>query len=281
MSRSPLVIGKADHAFARTQLMQDTTIGWRFVNPAMDRLYGTASMPQTAENVASRYGITREAQDAYALQSQQRAAAAQARGFFATEITAVTVGRRGGEVIIAADEHLRPGTTIEALAALHPVVHAGGSVTAGNASGVNDGSAALIIASEAAAMRHGLKPQARLLGMASAGVEPDLMGIGPVPASRRLMGRLGMTLPDFDIVEINEAFASQVIASLCELGGDPTSPQINPNGGAIALGHPLGMSGARLVMTAAHSLSEVGGRRALITMCVGVGQGLAIAIERC
>ncbi|MBB5986847.1 3-oxoadipyl-CoA thiolase [Sphingobium lignivorans] len=281
MTRAPLVMGKAEQAFARTQQVEDTTIGWRFVNPAMQRLYGTASMPQTAENVATRYGITREEQDAYATQSQQRAADARARGYFAAEIIPVTISGRRGDIIVDTDEHPRPGTSLQALAALRPVVHAQGTVTAGNASGVNDGAAALIIASEAAAARHDLTPRARILGMASAGVEPDVMGIGPVPASRRLMDRLGLTLADFDIIEINEAFASQVIASLRELGGDPASTQVNPNGGAIALGHPLGMSGARLAMTAAHALEETGGRRALVTMCIGVGQGLALAIERC
>ncbi|BAK67479.1 beta-ketoadipyl-CoA thiolase [Sphingobium sp. SYK-6] len=281
MTRAPLVMGKAEQAFTRTQQLEDTTIGWRFVNPAMQRLYGTASMPQTAENVATRYGITREEQDAYAAQSQRRAADAQARGYFAAEIIPVTIGGRKGDIIVDTDEHPRPGTSLQALAALRPVVHAQGTVTAGNASGVNDGAAALIVASEAAAARHGLTPRARILGMASAGVEPDVMGIGPVPASRRLMDRLGLTLRDFDIIEINEAFASQVIASLRALGGDPASMQVNPNGGAIALGHPLGMSGARLAMTAAHALEETGGRRALVTMCIGVGQGLALAIERC
>lgn len=281
MSRAPYVMGKAASAFARVQTMEDTTIGWRFVNPAMHALYGTDSMPETAENVAEYYGVGREDQDALALQSQQRAAHAQATGYLAAEIAPVTVAGRKGAVTVSVDEHPRADTSGDALAALRPIVRAGGSITAGNASGVNDGAAAMFVASEAAAKRYGLRPRARVLGMATAGVEPRLMGIGPAPASQRLLARLGLTIDDFDIIEINEAFASQVIASMRALGVEVIgNERVNPHGGAIALGHPLGMSGARLVMTATHALEKTGGRRALITMCIGVGQGLAMALER-
>lgn len=281
MSRAPYVMGKAASAFARVQTMEDTTIGWRFVNPAMHALYGTDSMPETAENVAEHYGVGREDQDALALQSQQRAAHAQATGYFVAEIAPVTVAGRKGAVTVSVDEHPRADTSGDALAALRPIVRAGGSITAGNASGVNDGAAAMFVASEAAAKRYGLRPRARVLGMATAGVEPRLMGIGPAPASQRLLARLGLTIDDFDIIEINEAFASQVIASMRALGVEVIgNERVNPHGGAIALGHPLGMSGARLVMTATHALEKTGGRRALITMCIGVGQGLAMALER-
>jgi len=280
MSRAPYVMAKSDRAFSRDMRIEDTVIGWRLINPKMQALYGTASMPETGENVAQRYGISRAAQDAFALRSQQRAAAAQASGYFAAEIVAVTIPGKKGDVVISADEHPRPETTLEALAKLRPVVRADGSVTAGNASGVNDGAAAMIIASPAAVRRHGLTPRARILGMATAGVEPDVMGIGPVPASQRLMARLGLRIGDFDLIELNEAFASQVIASLQALDVDPAASHLNPHGGAIALGHPLGCSGARLVMTALHGLEVRGGRRALVTMCIGVGQGLALAIER-
>jgi 3-oxoadipyl-CoA thiolase len=246
------------------------------VNVKMRALHGTASMPETGENVATRYHVSREVQDQFALQSQQRAARAQADGYFAEEIIPVTIPGKKGDTIIAVDEHPRPETTLEALAKLKPVVRADGTVTAGNASGVNDGAAAMFLASEAAAKRHGLTPPARVLGMATAGVEPVVMGIGPVPACRKLLARLGLSIGDFDLIELNEAFASQVIASMRELGVDPASAQLNPHGGAIALGHPLGMSGARLAMTAVHGLRKTGGRRALVTMCIGVGQGLAL-----
>ncbi len=280
MTRAPLVMGKADKPWSRGARIEDTTIGWRFVNPAMQAAYGVDSMPETGENVARDHQVSRAEQDEYALQSQQRAARAQAAGFFAEEIVPVTIAGRKGDVVIETDEHPRPDTTLEALARLKPVVREGGTVTAGNASGVNDGAAAMLIASEEAARRHGLTPRARILGMATAGVEPRVMGIGPVPASEKLMARLGLTVSDFDLIEINEAFASQVIASMRALGVDPAEDRVNPHGGAIALGHPLGMSGARLVMTAAHALERSGGRRALVTMCIGVGQGLALALER-
>ena len=281
MTRAPLVMAKAQSAFQRTAQIEDTTIGWRFVNPAMLASHGTASMPETAEAVAVAYRIGRAEQDAFALQSQQRAARAQAAGYFVEEIVPVAAAdARGRPLAVAVDEHPRADTTPEALARLKPVVRADGTVTAGNASGVNDGAAALVVASEEAARRHGLTPRARVLGMATAGVEPGLMGIGPVPASRRLMDRLGLGIDDFDLIEINEAFAAQVIACLRALGVDPACGRVNPHGGAIALGHPLGMSGARLALTAVHALERSGGRRALVTLCVGVGQGLALALER-
>jgi 3-oxoadipyl-CoA thiolase len=280
MSRAPYVMGKAENGFSRTQKMEDTTIGWRFVNPRMHAMHGTASMPETAENVAETHRVSREAQDMYALQSQRRAAAAQAAGYFADEITPVAVSARKGETVVTDDEHLRPGTTLEHLTKLKAVVRIGGTVTAGNASGVNDGAAAMIIASETAARLHGLEPRARVLGMATAGIAPNLMGIGPIPATRKLMARLGLVMDDFDLIEINEAFASQVIACLRALGVDPADERVNPHGGGIALGHPLGMSGARLALTAAHSLERRAGKRALVTLCVGVGQGLAMALER-
>jgi 3-oxoadipyl-CoA thiolase len=280
MSRAPYVMAKSDKPFARDMRIEDTVIGWRLINPKMQKLYGTASMPETGENVAQRYGVSRAAQDEFALRSQQRAAAAQASGYFDAEIMPVTIEGKIGNIIIAADEHLRPDTTLAGLAKLKPVVRADGTVTAGNASGVNDGAAAMIIASAAAAKRHGLVPRARILGMATAGVEPDVMGIGPVPASQRLLARLGLTISAFDLIELNEAFASQVIASVRALGLEPAAEHLNAHGGAIALGHPLGASGARLVLTAVHGLEQRGGKRALVTMCIGVGQGLALAIER-
>jgi 3-oxoadipyl-CoA thiolase len=280
MSRAPLVMGKAESAFQRSAKLEDTTIGWRFVNPRMQELYGTHAMPETAENVAEAYGVSRQDQDRYALQSQARAAAAQQAGFFAEEITPIeALDATRKPSTFERDEHPR-ATSLEALAQLKPVVRAGGSITAGNASGVNDGAAAMFVASEAAARRHGLTPRARVLGMATAGVEPKVMGIGPVPATQKLMQRLGLGIADFDLIEINEAFASQVIASMRELGVDPASPDLNPHGGAIALGHPLGMSGARLAMTAVHGLERQDRRRALVTMCVGVGQGLSLALQR-
>ncbi|NTT88037.1 3-oxoadipyl-CoA thiolase [Tabrizicola fusiformis] len=279
MSRAPFVMPKAETAFSRDNAVYDTTIGWRFVNPAMHRAYGTDSMPQTGQNVADDYGISREAQDGMALSSQAKAAAAQANGRLAREITPVTIPQRKGDpLVVDSDEHPR-ATTPEALAKLKPLF-AGGSVTAGNASGVNDGAAALIIASEAAARAHGLTPIARILGGAVAGVPPRIMGIGPAPASQKLMARLGLTQADFDVIELNEAFAAQGIATLRQLGIADDDARVNPNGGAIALGHPLGMSGARIAGTAALQLALTGGRRALSTMCIGVGQGIAVATER-
>lgn len=280
MSRAPYVMAKSDKPFSRDMRIEDTVIGWRLVNARLQKLYGTASMPETGENVAQRYNVSRAEQDDFAMRSQQRASAAQASGYYAAEIVPVTIPAKKGDVIIAADEHPRPDTTLAALARLKPVVRADGSVTAGNASGVNDGAAALIIASAAAAKRHGLTPRARVLGMATAGVEPDVMGIGPVPACQKLLARLGLSIADFDLIELNEAFASQVIASARTLGVDPASAYLNPHGGAIALGHPLGCSGARLALTAVHGLETRGGKRALVTMCIGVGQGLALALER-
>lgn len=280
MSRAPYVMAKSGTPFARDMKIEDTVIGWRLVNAKMQKLYGTASMPETAEKVAERYNVSRADQDAYALQSQQRTAAAQATGYFAQEIVPVTIAGKKGDVILSVDEHPRPETTAEGLAKLKPVVKPDGTVTAGNASGVNDGAAAMFIASASAVKRHGLTPRARVLGMATSGVEPDVMGIGPVPASRKLMSKLGLSIADFDLIELNEAFASQVIASARELGINPASDALNPHGGAIALGHPLGCSGARLAMTALHGLEIRGGKRALVTMCIGVGQGLALALER-
>jgi 3-oxoadipyl-CoA thiolase len=280
MSRAPFVMGKADTAFGRGQKLEDTTLGWRFVNPHMKDQYGVETMPQTGDNVAEDFGISREDQDAFALRSQQRTAAAQASGFFAEEIVHVRVAHKKGEAIVDTDEHPRADTSLEALAKLKPVNGAGKTVTAGNAAGLNDGAAAMILASADAVKKHGLTPRARVLGMASAGVEPRVMGIGPVPAVRKLVARLGLAVSDFDVIELNEAFASQGLAVLRELGIADDSPKVNPNGGSISLGHPLGMSGARLVLTALHQLEKTGGSKALATMCVGVGQGLALAIER-
>lgn len=281
MTRAPLVMGKAATAWSRSAKIEDTTIGWRFINPALQRLHGTDSMPETAENVARDHGVSREDQDALALSSQRRAAAAQQSGYFAAEIAPIMVeGRKGDNRLVDRDEHPRADTSAAMLAGLRPVVSAQGTVTAGNASGVNDGAAALIIASGEAARRHGLTPRARILGMASAGVAPGVMGIGPVPATQKLMRRLKLTIGDFDIIELNEAFTAQVIASLRQLGVDPMADHINPHGGGIALGHPLGMSGARLVQTATHALETMNKERALVTMCVGVGQGLSLALER-
>jgi 3-oxoadipyl-CoA thiolase len=280
MSRAPFVMPKAETAFSRNAEIYDTTIGWRFVNPRMEELYGTDSMPQTGENVAREYNISRDAQDAFAVRSQDRAVAAQQSGRLGREIAPVSIPQKKGDAIIVyKDEHPRAGTTIEVLGKLKPLF-ADGSVTAGNASGVNDGAAALIIASEAAIKMHGLTPIACILGGATAGVPPRIMGMGPAPASRKLCARLGLTPQDFDIIELNEAFASQGIAVLRELGVPEDAPIVNPNGGAIALGHPLGMSGARITGTAALELSLTGKRRALATMCIGVGQGIAIALER-
>lgn len=282
MTRAPFVMGKADRAFDRGQALEDTTMGWRFVNPALDALYGTETMPRTGENVAEDHGISRDDQDAFALRSQLRAEAAQASGFFAEEIVPVTVpGRRRGESVeFATDEHPRTGSTIEGLQQLKPLFGPQGTVTAGNASGINDGACAMIVASESAAKTNGLIPRARILGMASAGVQPRVMGLGPVPASRKLMKRLGLTIGDFDVIELNEAFASQGLAVMRAFDLPDDAPQVNANGGAIALGHPLGMSGARIAMTAVHQLGKIGGRYGLITLCVGVGMGLAMAVER-
>ena len=281
MSRAPFVMPKAETAFSRAAEIHDTTIGWRFVNPVMKAQYGVDSMPETGENVAEQFKVSRADQDAFALRSQAKAAAAQENGRLTKEITPVTIpARKGDPVVVDRDEHPR-ATTMEALARLGtPFRKEGGTVTAGNASGVNDGAAALIIASEAAARKHGLTPIARILGGATAGVEPRIMGIGPAPASQRLMARLGMTPDQFDVIELNEAFASQGLATLRLLGIADDDSRVNRNGGAIALGHPLGMSGARITGTAALELQEAGGRFSLSTMCIGVGQGIAIVLER-
>ena len=280
MTRAPFVQGKADEAFSRKAEIFDTTIGWRFINPLMKQQYGVDSMPDTAENVAVEFQITRVDQDAFALRSQQRAAHAIAEGYFAKEIVPVEIpGRKGETIKVDKDEHPRE-TTMEQLAKLKTPFRNPGTVTAGNASGVNDGAAALIIASEAAVKEHGLTPRARILGMASAGVPPRIMGMGPVPSTRKLMVQLHHKIGDYDLIELNEAFASQSLACLRQLGLPDDAPQVNPHGGAIALGHPLGMSGARLALTAAHGLEEKGGKRALATMCVGVGQGVSLAMER-
>jgi len=281
MTRAPFVMAKAAAAFQRSAEVFDTTIGWRFVNPMMKKLHGVDSMPETAQNVADEYQVSRADQDAFALRSQQRAAAAQARGTFDAEISAVEIkDRKGNATRVEKDEHLRPDTTLEALAKLAGIVRPDGSVTAGNASGVNDGAAALIVASGEAAEAHGLTPIARILGFASAGVAPRVMGVGPIQAVRKLCERLKLTPESFDVVELNEAFASQALACLRGLGLEDDSDQVNPNGGAIALGHPLGMSGARIAGAAALELKRRGGRYALATMCVGVGQGAALALER-
>ncbi|MGR9208987.1 3-oxoadipyl-CoA thiolase (plasmid) [Rhizobium leguminosarum] len=281
MSRAPFVMPKAETAFSRAAEIHDTTIGWRFVNPLMKKQYGVDSMPETGENVAADYHVSREDQDAFAVRSQAKAAAAQANGRLAKEITPVTIPQRKGDpVVVEKDEHPRV-TTIETLAKLAtPFKKEGGTVTAGNASGVNDGAAALIIASEAAARKYGLTPIARILGGAAAAVPPRVMGVGPIPASRKLMARLGMTAEQFDVIELNEAFASQGLAVLRALGIADDDARVNRNGGAIALGHPLGMSGARITGTAALELLEAGGKYSLSTMCIGVGQGIAIALER-
>jgi 3-oxoadipyl-CoA thiolase len=281
MSRAPFVMGKAEAAFQRSAETFDTTIGWRFVNPVMKKLYGVDSMPETGQNVADEYQISRADQDGFALRSQQRAAAAEARGSFDAEILAVEIrDRRGAVTRVVKDEHPRPETTLEALVKLRGIVRPDGSVTAGNASGVNDGAAALILASDKAVGEHGLKPIARILGFATAGVAPKVMGVGPIPAVKKLTERLKLTPESFDVVELNEAFASQALACLRGLGLKDDAEHVNANGGAIALGHPLGMSGARIAGAAALELKRRGGRAALATMCVGVGQGAAIALER-
>ncbi|WP_139671051.1 3-oxoadipyl-CoA thiolase [Pseudomonas sp. F16(2018)] len=281
MSRAPFVMGKSEQAFGRSAQLFDTTIGWRFVNPSMQAQYGIDSMPETAENVAERFNIAREDQDAFALRSQLKAAAAQANGRLAREIVTVEIAqRKGPPKRIEQDEQPRSDTTLEQLARLGTPFREGGSVTAGNASGVNDGACALLLASPQAAQRHGLKARGRVLGLAVAGVEPSLMGIGPVPATHKVLELTGLALADMDVIELNEAFAAQGLAVLRELGLADDDPRVNPNGGAIALGHPLGMSGARLVTTALHQLELTGGRYALCTMCIGVGQGIALVIER-
>jgi len=281
MTRAPFVTGKASEPFARAVETYDTTLGWRFVNPAMKARYGIDSMAETCENVAEEYQVARKDQDAFALRSQQRASRAAAAGYFAEEIVAVEApGGKAGPIVVDKDEHPRPDTTLDNLAKLKPIVRNPGTITAGNASGINDGAAAMILASEEAAKQHGLTPRARVVGMASAAVPPRIMGIGPVPSTRKLMERLGLTIGDFDLIELNEAFASQGLACLRQLGVADDAEHVNPHGGAIALGHPLGMSGARLAMTAVHGLEKRGGQRALATMCVGVGQGVSLALER-
>jgi len=281
MTRAPFVMAKAQEAFARSAEVGDTTLGWRFINPLIKAQYGVDSMAETGENVAEEYQVSRADQDAFALRSQERAGKAMAAGYFAQEIVPVAApGGKAGPIIVDRDEHPRPQTTLEGLAKLKPFARNPGTVTAGNASGINDGAAAVILASANAAERHGLTPRARVLGMASAAVPPRVMGIGPVPSTRKLMERLGLKIGDFDLIEINEAFASQGIACLRQLGVRDHAEHVNPHGGAIALGHPLGMSGARLALTAVHGLEERGGKLALATMCVGVGQGVSLAMER-
>lgn len=280
MSRSPYVVGKADAAFSRQQQMFDTTLGWRFVNPVMQRDFGIDSMPETAENVAEQFSISRQDQDAFALRSQERAAKAIADGVFKSEIMNVSIrGRKGAETIVSQDEHPRE-TDMASLARLKPVVREQGSVTAGNASGINDGACALLLASERAAARHGLQPRARVVGMAVAGVEPRIMGYGPAPAINKVLALTGLGIEQMDVIELNEAFAAQALAVTRALGLADDTPHVNPNGGAIALGHPLGASGARLALTAVSQLHRTGGRYALCSMCIGVGQGIALVLER-
>ena len=280
MTRAPYVMGKAGSAFGRDQTLQDTTLGWRFVNPAMRAAYGVDTMPQTGENVARDWNVSREDQDRFALHSQEKAAAAQANGRLAAEIVPVAIPQKKGDpLLFAQDEHPR-ATSLEALAKLRPVVAADGTVTAGNASGLNDGAAAVLVASERAAAKHGLVPRARIVAMAAAGVAPRVMGVGPVEAARKLLAIGGITIDQLDVIELNEAFASQAIASLRDLGIDPADPRVNRNGGAIALGHPLGMSGARITMSAVEDLQRSGGRYAMAFMCIGVGQGIALLLER-
>jgi 3-oxoadipyl-CoA thiolase len=281
MTRAPFVMGKAGEAFSRSAEIYDTTLGWRFVNPALKAQYGIDSMAETGENVAEEFQVTRADQDAFALRSQQRAGNAAAAGYFSEEIVAVAApGGKAGPIAVNKDEHPRPDTTLENLQKLKPIVRNPGTITAGNASGINDGAAAIILASAEAAKAHGLQPRARVLGMASAAVPPRIMGIGPVPSTRKLMERLRLKISDFDLIEINEAFASQGLACLRQLGVADDAEHVNPHGGAIALGHPLGMSGARLTLTAVHGLEKRGGKRALATMCVGVGQGVSLALEK-
>jgi len=280
MSRAPFVMPKMDSAFGRNNAVYDTTIGWRFVNRLMKEQYGTDSMPETAENVAQKFGIARDAQDRMALASQMKAVAAQQRGYFDAEIFPVTIPQKKGDaIVVSVDEHPR-ATSLEALAKLKPIVRPDGTVTAGNASGVNDGACALLLGSDAAIGRHGLTPRARIVGMATAGLAPRIMGFGPAPATRKLLAATGLTLSQMDVIELNEAFAAQGLAVLRDLGVADDDARVNPNGGAIALGHPLGASGARLVTTAVNQLHRIGGRYALCTMCIGVGQGIALVVER-
>jgi 3-oxoadipyl-CoA thiolase len=281
MTRAPFVMGKSDAAFARSVQLEDTTIGWRFINPLMKERYGVDSMPQTAENVAKEFDISRTAQDAFALRSQQRCAAARERGFFERELVPVSVPQRKGEpLLFARDEHPRADTTLEALAQLKGVVAADGTITAGNASGINDGACGLLLANEAAMHRFGLRPRARVVATATAGVAPRVMGIGPVPATRKVLTLACLTLGQMDVIELNEAFAAQALAVTRQFGLSDDAEQVNPNGGAIAIGHPLGASGARLVTTAINQLERIDGRYALCTMCIGVGQGIAMVLER-
>jgi len=281
MSRAPFVMPKAEGAFSRAAKIEDTTIGWRFVNPLMKSKYGIDSMPETAENVAMEFKVARADQDAFALRSQQRWVAAQARGFYRSEIIPVSVlGKKGMATMVDRDEHPRPDTTLEALAKLKGVVKPEGTVTAGNASGINDGACAMILASEAAAKKHKLSLKARVLGMATAGVAPRIMGVGPAPATRKVLEKTGLKLSQMEVIELNEAFAAQALAVTRDLGLPDVAAHVNPNGGAIAIGHPLGASGARLVTTALYQLQSIEGRYALCTMCIGVGQGIALVIER-
>lgn len=280
MTRAPFVMGKPEKAYGRSQTLQDTTMGWRFINKKLDAMYGTEAMPQTAENLAKQYDISREDQDSFALWSQQKAAAAQDNGQLAAEITPITIERRNKDALIVdTDEHPRPDSTIEALEKLRPI-YKDGTVTAGNASGINDGAAAMLIASAAAVEKYGLTPVAKIEGMATAGVLPEIMGIGPVPATQKLLKKLNLTLDDMDIIELNEAFAAQVLACSRALGLDDRDPRINPRGGSIALGHPLGASGARILISAVHELQRTDAQRALCTMCIGVGQGIALIVSR-
>ncbi|MDO7467920.1 3-oxoadipyl-CoA thiolase [Acinetobacter baumannii] len=281
MSRAPYVMGKSDSAFGRSQKIEDTTMGWRFINPKLKELYGVDTMPQTAENVAEQFNVNRADQDQFALVSQQRTASAQAKGFFSKEIVAVEIPQRKGEaVVIDTDEHPRASTTLEALSKLKPVVKAEGTVTAGNASGINDGAAALLIASDDAVQAYNLKPRAKIIASTAVGVEPRIMGFAPAPAIKKLLKQANLTLEQMDVIELNEAFAAQALAVTRDLGLPDNSDKVNPNGGAIALGHPLGASGARLVTTALNQLEQTGGRYALCSMCIGVGQGIALIIER-
>ncbi|MGN5756775.1 3-oxoadipyl-CoA thiolase [Acinetobacter calcoaceticus] len=281
MSRAPYVMGKSDSAFGRSQKIEDTTMGWRFINPKLKELYGVDTMPQTAENVAEQFNVNRADQDQFALVSQQRTASAQAKGFFSKEIVAVEIPQRKGDaVVIDTDEHPRASTTLEALSKLKPVVKADGSVTAGNASGINDGAAALLIASDEAVQAYNLKPRAKIIASTAVGVEPRIMGFAPAPAIKKLLKQVNLTLEQMDVIELNEAFAAQALAVTRDLGLPDDSNKVNPNGGAIALGHPLGASGARLVTTALNQLEQTGGRYALCSMCIGVGQGIALIIER-
>ncbi|MGQ1726526.1 3-oxoadipyl-CoA thiolase [Acinetobacter baumannii] len=281
MSRAPYVMGKSDSAFGRSQKIEDTTMGWRFINPKLKELYGVDTMPQTAENVAEQFNVNRADQDQFALVSQQRTASAQAKGFFSKEIVAVEIPQRKGDaVVIDTDEHPRASTTLEALSKLKPVVKADGTVTAGNASGINDGAAALLIASDEAVQAHNLKPRAKIIASTAVGVEPRIMGFAPAPAIKKLLKQANLTLEQMDVIELNEAFAAQALAVTRDLGLPDNSNKVNPNGGAIALGHPLGASGARLVTTALNQLEQIGGRYALCSMCIGVGQGIALIIEK-